>query len=84
MSYLCRLGVRLAAIPHNWTKGEPDNGQDEEGCIVMLDDGTFADVKCSETFPYLCYKKVTPGMTMTECGTSDTGTLKFFIIVENL
>lgn len=50
----------------------------------MLADGTFADVICSETFPYLCYKKVTPGMTMTECGTSDSCKLFFSITVQVL
>ncbi|XP_026323037.1 hemolymph lipopolysaccharide-binding protein [Hyposmocoma kahamanoa] len=69
--YFSVEGVPLAKIPHTWAMGEPDNENDEEQCLVMLADGTFADMKCSKAFPYLCYKKVTPGMSMTECGTPD-------------
>ncbi|XP_026322914.1 secretory phospholipase A2 receptor-like [Hyposmocoma kahamanoa] len=70
--YFSVEGVPLARVPHTWTEGEPNNDKDKEGCIVMLSDGTFADVNCAETFPYLCYKKAAPNMFMSECGTSDT------------
>lgn len=50
----------------------------------MLADGSFADVKCSEPFPYLCYKKATPGMAMTACGTTDTCKSIFSIVLEKL
>lgn len=50
----------------------------------MLPEGSFADVKCTETFPYLCYKKVTPGMAMTACGTTDTCKLTHYIALVKL
>ncbi|XP_026323091.1 hemolymph lipopolysaccharide-binding protein-like [Hyposmocoma kahamanoa] len=66
--YFSVEGVPLAKITHVWSKGEPDNDQDREGCIVMSADGTFADKNCSGTFPYICYKKFSK---RTVCGTSD-------------
>ncbi|KAJ2940077.1 hypothetical protein O0L34_g14113 [Tuta absoluta] len=64
-------GVPLSMIPHTWAANEPDNDKDEEGCIAMLKDGAFADFSCTDTLPYMCYKKATPGMMMNACGTTD-------------
>ncbi|RVE52735.1 hypothetical protein evm_002608 [Chilo suppressalis] len=63
-------GVPLSRIPHTWTNDEPDNYQDKENCLILLPDGNMGDAKCSDTFPYFCYKKKTPTV-ITSCGTID-------------
>ncbi|XP_063533712.1 hemolymph lipopolysaccharide-binding protein-like [Cydia strobilella] len=63
-------GVPLERIPHHWASGEPDNDQDSEQCILQLKDGSLADVRCNETYPYICYRKYTNQMT-NACGTFD-------------
>ncbi|CAG5031463.1 unnamed protein product [Parnassius apollo] len=65
-------GVPLSKIPHTWAVGEPDNFKDEESCIAMLQDGNVADVNCNEPLPYICYKKNTKTMFMSNCGTTDS------------
>ncbi|XP_028177458.1 macrophage mannose receptor 1-like [Ostrinia furnacalis] len=63
-------GVPLSKIPHSWAKDEPDNFKDEENCIIQLPEGVLADVRCKDTFPYMCYKKKAT-LVMTACGTID-------------
>ncbi|CAK1546913.1 unnamed protein product [Leptosia nina] len=64
-------GVPLSRIPHNWTEGEPDNFNNSESCLLMTQDGEFADVNCGDTYPYFCFKKSTPSLVMNGCGTTD-------------
>jgi hypothetical protein len=56
-----------------WAPDEPDNYKDSEDCIIMLQNGSMADVRCSETFPFVCYKKKTKNLVINECGTIDNG-----------
>ncbi|XP_004922068.1 macrophage mannose receptor 1 [Bombyx mori] len=65
-------GVPLANIPHDWADYEPDNAGDDENCILMNPDGNFADVNCTETFQYVCYKKKTSTVAMASCGSVDS------------
>ncbi|VVC99730.1 unnamed protein product [Leptidea sinapis] len=65
-------GVPLNKIPHKWAEGEPDNYNDQESCLLLTPQGEFADVNCSDTYPYVCYKKTPVGMK-TMCGTVDPG-----------
>ncbi|XP_047517594.1 macrophage mannose receptor 1-like [Pieris napi] len=64
-------GVPLSQIPHNWAVGEPDNYKDAESCLLMTENGEFADVNCEETYPYFCYKKTSNSLVMNSCGTTD-------------
>ncbi|XP_045771387.1 macrophage mannose receptor 1-like isoform X1 [Maniola jurtina] len=64
-------GIPLSRIPHTWAEGEPDNLNNEESCMMMLDSGELADVNCSETLPYLCYRKTTR-TALGDCGTVDS------------
>nr|XP_034830465.1 uncharacterized protein LOC117987550 isoform X1 [Maniola hyperantus] len=64
-------GIPLSKIPHTWAEGEPDNLDNAESCMMMLDSGELADVNCSETLPYLCYKKTTR-TALGDCGTVDS------------
>ncbi|XP_045497479.1 C-type mannose receptor 2-like [Colias croceus] len=64
-------GVPLSKIPHTWADGEPDNYEDNESCILMTSAGEFADVNCSDTYPYMCYKKMSQSLIMSACGTTD-------------
>ncbi|KAI5645745.1 lectin c-type domain-containing protein [Phthorimaea operculella] len=66
-------GVPLRNIPHSWINCEPDDEKNEESCLLMDSKGDLADARCSETLPYVCYKKTVPGMVMSGCGTSDIG-----------
>lgn len=90
--FLCRLGTPLANIPVKWSKFEPDNVKDREGCITMQItkvydrvneymysiQGTLADKNCADPFPYICYKKNAQGLDINACGTSDSCKLVFF------
>ncbi|XP_072932314.1 macrophage mannose receptor 1-like [Epargyreus clarus] len=64
-------GTPLWRIHHEWAAGEPDNCDNNEQCIAVLDDGSFADVHCNHTFPYICYKKAPRSVRLNECGTID-------------
>ncbi|KAL0811289.1 hypothetical protein ABMA28_009703 [Loxostege sticticalis] len=63
-------GVPLNRIPHTWAKDEPDNYKDEENCLILLPEGGLADVRCKDTFPYMCYKKKST-VVVNSCGTID-------------
>ncbi|KOB74509.1 C-type lectin 21, partial [Operophtera brumata] len=67
-------GVPLTRLPINWRSGEPDNFENSESCLVMLtpSNGTMKDVKCTDIFPFVCYKKKTQKLVVTGCGTHDT------------
>jgi hypothetical protein len=76
-------GVPLSKIPTVWAPNEPDNYKNNEDCIVMLKNGTFADTPCCDTFPYVCYKKMTTNIVVNDCGTIDDGkptTLDFRVL----
>ncbi|XP_073944558.1 uncharacterized protein [Choristoneura fumiferana] len=66
-------GVPLARIPLHWAAGEPDNAGDAEQCVLLLPNGAAADVPCSITRPYACFRKKTPDLVMNACGTFDNG-----------
>ncbi|RVE42394.1 hypothetical protein evm_012953 [Chilo suppressalis] len=70
-AYTSIEGVPLNRIPTTWAPDEPDNHNDSEDCIVILQNGTMADVRCTETFPYVCYKKKTKTLAINDCGTID-------------
>lgn len=61
-------------MPIVWGTGEPDNFENAESCLAMTTDnkGSMADVKCDDVMPYVCYKRHAH-LTMTECGTTDSG-----------
>ncbi|RVE45770.1 hypothetical protein evm_009570 [Chilo suppressalis] len=64
-------GKPLSKISVEWAPNEPDNFNDSESCIAMFENGKMADVRCTETFPFICYKKKTVNMAINECGTID-------------
>ncbi|KAJ0180361.1 hypothetical protein K1T71_003765 [Dendrolimus kikuchii] len=64
-------GVPLARMPITWSLNEPDNFQNCEDCLILMLNGTVADVSCQESFPYACFKKKTS--VVTGCGTIDPG-----------
>ncbi|CAG9786442.1 unnamed protein product [Diatraea saccharalis] len=64
-------GVPLSNIPIEWAPNEPDNYGNNEDCIIMVNNGTLADVRCNDTFPYICYNKKTAGPVLSPCGTMD-------------
>ncbi|CAH0751162.1 unnamed protein product [Diatraea saccharalis] len=64
-------GVPLSKIPIKWAPNEPDNYDNNEDCIIMVNNGTLADVRCNDTYPYICYKKKTDSTVQTPCGTTD-------------
>ncbi|XP_023949386.1 macrophage mannose receptor 1-like [Bicyclus anynana] len=66
-------GIPLSDIPQTWHEGEPDNHNNDENCILMLDTGELADVSCAETFPYLCYRKGSTVPDTGTCGPVDNG-----------
>ncbi|CAH2980548.1 unnamed protein product [Chilo suppressalis] len=66
-------GVPLSKIRTVWAPDEPDNNQNGEDCLVMLKNGTMADVPCTETYSYVCYRKKTSEVELNECGTVDNG-----------
>ncbi|XP_041979952.1 secretory phospholipase A2 receptor-like [Aricia agestis] len=64
-------GVPLWRMPVDWMPLEPDNKNNKEECIVMVGNFSIADANCSQTLPYICYKKANESMPINECGTSD-------------
>ncbi|RVE45768.1 hypothetical protein evm_009568 [Chilo suppressalis] len=64
-------GKPIARLGIEWAPNEPDNYNNTESCIVMLQNGTMADVRCTETFPFICYKKKSNNMALNDCGTID-------------
>ncbi|KAJ0180362.1 hypothetical protein K1T71_003766 [Dendrolimus kikuchii] len=73
-------GVPLARMPITWAKNEPDNFQNCEDCLILLQNGTLADVSCNDTFPYACFRKKTS--LVTECGTTDPAEGGYLAIVD--
>ncbi|KAJ0176904.1 hypothetical protein K1T71_006913 [Dendrolimus kikuchii] len=68
-------GVPILRMPISWAPGEPDNHENKEQCIVIMPNGTFADVCCDEMFPYICYKKKFTFSMVSACGIVDTSYL---------
>ncbi|KAI8435523.1 hypothetical protein MSG28_003819 [Choristoneura fumiferana] len=66
-------GTPLSKIPVSWAPNEPDNFENGEDCLVLLPNGTLADVACSEVYPFFCYKKKAKHMFLVGCGTVDNG-----------
>ncbi|KAL0882224.1 hypothetical protein ABMA27_000765 [Loxostege sticticalis] len=66
-------GVPLQRIPLTWALDEPDNFENQEDCVIMLQNGTVADARCNDTYPYVCYRKKTSSPVITACGTTDSG-----------
>ncbi|CAF4953801.1 unnamed protein product [Pieris macdunnoughi] len=64
-------GVPLSHISYTWADGEPDNYNDAESCLLLTENGEFADVNCEDTYPYFCYKKISNSLVMNSCGTTD-------------
>ncbi|KOB78578.1 Lectin 1 putative immunolectin, partial [Operophtera brumata] len=60
-------GVPLSRMSIQWAPGQPDNFENSESCLVMLpgNNGTVGDVKCTDVFPFVCYKKRTQSLNTT-------------------
>ncbi|KAI8435527.1 hypothetical protein MSG28_003823 [Choristoneura fumiferana] len=71
--YFTIEGTPLSKIPVSWAPNEPDNFENGEDCLVLLPNGTLADVACSEVFPFFCYKKKATQTFVVGCGTVDSG-----------
>ncbi|XP_034737971.1 macrophage mannose receptor 1-like [Etheostoma cragini] len=39
----------------NWCKGEPDNYNNQQNCVRMIDDGTWDDDSCDKPYNFICY-----------------------------
>nr|AAV91436.1 lectin 1 putative immunolectin [Lonomia obliqua] len=65
-------GIPISEISLQWLAGDPNNAGDNEYCIIYHANGQAADVDCSRPFPFICYKKHSKDMRITECGTIDT------------
>ncbi|CAK1547067.1 unnamed protein product [Leptosia nina] len=63
-------GIPLTKMAVSWMPMEPDNEGNIEECILMLGNGTIADVNCNDVYPYICYRK-RQNVAFTECGTID-------------
>ncbi|XP_073944593.1 macrophage mannose receptor 1-like isoform X1 [Choristoneura fumiferana] len=73
-AYFSVEGTPLSRIPVAWAPGEPDNANNSEDCLLMLPNGTLADVNCSDVYPYVCYRKKQKNMpALNACGTVDNG-----------
>ncbi|KOB65869.1 Lectin 1 putative immunolectin, partial [Operophtera brumata] len=61
------LGVPLSRMSIQWAPGQPDNYKNSESCLVMLtgSNGSVGDVKCTDVFPFVCYKKRTQSLSRT-------------------
>ncbi|XP_063619072.1 C-type mannose receptor 2-like [Cydia splendana] len=71
-AYFSVKGTPLSRMPVTWAPDEPDNSNNAEDCLLMLSNGTMADVKCSETFPYFCYiSQEQAKKEINACGTMD-------------
>ncbi|XP_038211903.1 secretory phospholipase A2 receptor-like [Zerene cesonia] len=64
-------GTPLERMKLQWMPSEPDNLNYDERCIVMVSNGSIADVNCFDVYPYICYKEKTKNVALTECGTID-------------
>nr|AAV91450.1 lectin 3 [Lonomia obliqua] len=65
-------GIPISEISLQWLAGDPNNAGNNEYCIIYHANGQAADVDCSRPFPFICYKKHSKDMRITECGTIDT------------
>ncbi|XP_023951363.1 C-type mannose receptor 2-like [Bicyclus anynana] len=65
-------GIPLSKMSVEWTPVEPDNKNNHENCILLVSNGTIADVNCDEVHPYMCFKKKTKNMVFNGCGTFDS------------
>ena len=50
------FGSRQVAEFTNWANGEPNNGQTDENCVVIRQDGTWNDGQCHLYIRYICEK----------------------------
>ncbi|XP_013169037.1 PREDICTED: uncharacterized protein LOC106118830 [Papilio xuthus] len=72
--YFSVEGTPIARMPIKWAPNEPDNYEGKEDCIILQGNGTAADVKCTELYPYVCYRsRVKNPVILNECGTVDPG-----------
>ncbi|XP_076981405.1 mannose-binding protein C [Tamandua tetradactyla] len=46
------MGIRQTY--QNWNRGEPNNANSGEQCVVMLKDGKWNDITCSDSFIAVC------------------------------
>ncbi|XP_073944561.1 pulmonary surfactant-associated protein D-like [Choristoneura fumiferana] len=73
-AYFSVEGIPLSRMPVTWAPGEPDSADNSEDCLLMLPNGTLADVNCSDVYPYVCYRKKQINMpVLNVCGTVDNG-----------
>ncbi|XP_073956020.1 C-type mannose receptor 2-like [Choristoneura fumiferana] len=70
--YFYSLGGKpLYRMPLRWIEGEPNTNMGE-ACIYITPEGTIGATNCSETYTYVCYRKIIPGTPFsTDCGTYD-------------
>lgn len=66
------LGTPLSDIDVEWMQDEPDNHNNEEDCLIMYSSGRLADVKCANTYPFICYKQ-SQMMNAHKCSYTQTG-----------
>ena len=66
-------GIPLSKIPETWAPNEPDNKGNKESCLTMNFNGELADLSCSETRPYVCYRSGDLRQGINGCGTTDPG-----------
>ncbi|XP_031768374.2 macrophage mannose receptor 1-like isoform X2 [Galleria mellonella] len=67
-------GVSISDIYHKWSKGEPNNANGNEDCVVMRrNNGAFNDYNCAAKQRFICKKTLASLEWNSACNMPDTG-----------
>lgn len=81
-------GHPIGDVFDKWDGGEPNNGNDNEDCVVLKKHGKLHDYPCFFKFPFICKKSLVSVQWNGECNMTNLGiffyVLKFaYVLVAN-
>ncbi|CAB3234687.1 unnamed protein product [Arctia plantaginis] len=60
-------GNLIDDVYHNWSPGEPNDADGNEDCVIMRQDGTYNDIPCFISKPFICKKSLVSLEWNKEC-----------------
>ncbi|CAB3242419.1 unnamed protein product [Arctia plantaginis] len=60
-------GLPIGDVFDKWDGGEPNNGNDNEDCVVLKKHGKLHDYPCFHKFPFICKKSLATVQWNQEC-----------------
>lgn len=66
-------GHPIGDVFDKWDGGEPNNGNDNEDCVVLKKHGKLHDYPCFFKFPFICKKSLVSVQWNGECNMTNLG-----------